>query len=102
MQARGAPQSGTTFRDKVSAADAVLFVTPEYIRSVPGGLKNALDVGSRPSGRSVWTKKPAAVMSVSSGAISDSAQNHHLRRSLVFPDMPVLQPPVGTVGRPPP
>lgn len=88
-----APQTWKSFREKVKAADAVLFVTPEYNRSVPGCLKNAIDVGSRPYGASVWAGKPAAVISNSPGAIGGFGANHHLRQSLVFLDMPVLQQP---------
>ena len=98
VDAAGAPESWTRFRKQISAADAVLFVTPEYNRSVPGGLKNAIDVGSRPYGQSAWAKKPAAVMSVSPGGIGGFGANHHLRQSLVFLDMPVLQQPEAYVG----
>ena len=78
------------FREQVKAADAVLFVTPEYNRSVPGVLKNAIDVGSRPYGASVWNGKPGAVVSVSPGGIGGFGANHHLRQSLVFLNVPVL------------
>jgi chromate reductase len=78
------PAQWTAFRDRVRPADAVLFVTPEYNRSVPGVLKNAVDVGSRPYGHSVWNGKPGAVISVSPGAIGGFGANHHLRQSLVF------------------
>jgi chromate reductase len=88
----------TEFRDRVRPADAVLFVTPEYNRSVPGLLKNAIDVGSRPYGKSVWSGKPAAVVSVSPGGIGAFGANHHLRQSLVFLDMPVLQQPEAYIG----
>ena len=86
------------FRERIRAADAVLFVTPEYNRSVPGVLKNAIDVGSRPYGKSVWEKKPAAVVSVTPGALGAFGANHHLRQSLVFLDMPVLQQPEAYVS----
>ena len=92
------PRPWVTFRDAVRPKDAVLFVTPEYNRSVPGCLKNAIDVGSRPYGQSVWSKKPCAVVSVSPGAIGGFGANHHLRQSLVFLDMPVLQQPEAYVG----
>ena len=92
------PPAWTAFRDQIRPRDAVLFVTPEYNRSVPGVLKNAIDVGSRPYGRSVWAKKPAAVMSVSPGAIGGFGANHHLRQSLVFLDMPALQQPEAYIG----
>jgi chromate reductase len=87
------PQSWLWFRDAVRPLDAVLFVTPEYNRSVPGCLKNAVDVGSRPYGASVWSGKPACVISNSPGLIGGFGANHHLRQSLVFLDMPVLQQP---------
>ena len=86
------------FRDRIRSMDAVLFVTPEYNRSVPGVLKNAIDVGSRPYGQSVWTKKPAAVVSVSPGVIGGFGANHHLRQMLVFLDMPALQQPEAYIG----
>jgi chromate reductase len=98
LDAAGAPAAWTQFRDQVRPADAVLFVTPEYNRSVPGVLKNAIDVGSRPYGKSVWSKKPCAIVSVSPGAIGGFGANHHLRQSLVFLDMPVLQQPEAYVG----
>jgi chromate reductase len=92
------PQQWVDFRKRVSAADAVLFVTPEYNRSVPGVLKNAIDVGSRPYGKSVWSRKPCAIVSVSPGAIGGYGANHHLRQSLVFLDMPALQQPEMYIG----
>jgi len=88
----------TTFRQRMAGFDAVLFVTPEYNRSVPGVLKNAIDVGSRPYGKSIWSGKPAAVISVSPGAIGGFGANHHLRQSLVFLDMPCLQQPEAYIG----
>jgi chromate reductase len=78
--------------------DAVLFVTPEYNRSVPAVLKNALDVGSRPYGASVWNGKPAAIISQSPGQLSAFGANHHLRQSLVFLNMPTLQQPEAYIG----
>jgi chromate reductase len=92
------PAAWTKFRNDVRSHDAVLFVTPEYNRSVPGALKNAIDVGSRPYGQSIWSRKPAAIMSVSPGAIGGFGANHHLRQSLVFLDMPILQQPEAYVG----
>jgi len=88
-----APAAWTQFREAVKAGDAVLFVTPEYNRSVPGVLKNAIDVGSRPYGHSCWSGKPAAIVSNSPGAIGGFGANHHLRQSLVFLDMPAMQQP---------
>jgi chromate reductase len=92
------PQTVLAFKDAISKSDAVLFVTPEYNRGVPGLLKNAIDVGSRPYGKSAWTGKPAAVVSVSPGAIGGMGANHHLRQSLVFVDMPALQQPEAYIG----
>ncbi|MGA0601049.1 NADPH-dependent FMN reductase [Caulobacter sp. KR2-114] len=92
------PAPWKRFRDEVRAAEALLFVTPEYNRSVPGALKNAIDVGSRPYGQSVWSGKPGAVVSVSPGAIGGFGANHHLRQSLVFLDVPVLQQPEAYIG----
>jgi chromate reductase len=93
-----APAAWTAFRQRVKAADAVLFVTPEYNRSVPGSLKNAIDVGSRPYGQSAWEGKPGAVVSVSPGAIGAFGANHHLRQSLVFLNVPCMQQPEAYIG----
>jgi chromate reductase len=84
------PAQWVRFRKEIAAADAVLFVTPEFNRSVPGALKNAIDVGSRPYGQSVWNGKPGAVISLSPGAIGGFGANHHLRQSLVFLNVPLL------------
>lgn len=92
------PPEWTAFRDRVGKADGVLFVTPEYNRSVPAVLKNAIDVGSRPYGKSVWAGKPAAVISVSPGAIGGFGANHHVRQSLVFLDMPAMPQPEAYIG----
>ena len=92
------PAPWAAFRQQIAANDALLFVTPEYNRSVPGVLKNALDVGSRPYGKSVWGGKPAAIISVSPGAIGGFGANHHLRQSMVFLDVPVLQLPEAYIG----
>jgi chromate reductase len=93
-----APAAWTAFRQQIKGADAVLFVTPEYNRSMPGVLKNAIDVGSRPYGASAWDGKPGAVMSVSPGAIGAFGANHHLRQSLVFLNVPAMQQPEAYVG----
>jgi chromate reductase, NAD(P)H dehydrogenase (quinone) len=92
------PASWARFRQAVEATTAVLFVTPEYNRSIPGALKNALDVGSRPYGHSVWQGKPAAIVSVSPGAIGAFGANHHLRQPLVFLNMPTMQQPEAYIG----
>ena len=98
LETDDAPAAWTRFRKAVAATEAVLFVTPEYNRSIPGGLKNALDVGSRPYGHSVWAKKPAAIVSVSPGALGAFGANHHLRQPLVFLDMPTMLQPEAYVG----
>ena len=92
------PAEWAAFRDRVRPVQGVLFVTPEYNRSVPGLLKNAIDVGSRPYGKSVWDKKPAGIVSVSPGALGAFGANHHLRQSLVFLNMPAMQMPEAYVG----
>lgn len=92
------PREWASFRDAMRSAEAVLFATPEYNRSVPGALKNAIDVGSRPYGKSVFQHKPAAVVSVTGGALGAFGANHHLRQSLVFLDMPTLQQPEMYIG----
>lgn len=92
------PPEWVAFRARVKAADAVLFVTPEYNRSVPAALKNALDVASRPYGQSVWNGKPGAVISASPGAIGGFGANHHLRQSLVFLNVPAMQMPEAYLG----
>jgi chromate reductase, NAD(P)H dehydrogenase (quinone) len=92
------PAQWTVFRQRIKAADAILFVTPEYNRSVPAALKNALDVGSRPYGSSVWDRKPGAIVSASPGAIGAFGANHHLRQSLVFLNVPTMQQPEAYIG----
>lgn len=87
------PASWTRFRSEIQAADAVLIVTPEYNRSIPGGLKNAIDVGSRPPYHSVWDGLPTAVVSVSPYKLSGFGANHHIRQCLVILNMPVMQQP---------
>jgi chromate reductase len=94
----GPPAPSVAFKERIQRAEAVLFVTPEYNRSIPGVLKNALDIASRPYGKSAWNGKPAAVISVSPGAIGGFGANHHLRQCLVFLNMPVLQQPEAYVG----
>jgi len=92
------PAPWVQFRNQVKAADAVLFVTPEYNRSVPAALKNAIDVGSRPYGQSAWSGKPAAIVSAAPGAIGAFGANHHLRQSLVFLNVPAMQQPEAYIG----
>lgn len=92
------PEQWVRFREQVAAADGVLFCTPEYNRSVPGVLKNAIDVGSRPYGHSVFDQKPAAIVTASPGAIGGFGANHHLRQSCVFLNMPVMAQPEAYLG----
>ena len=93
-----APPAWTRLRSRLAPVDGVLFFTPEYNRSVPAALKNAIDIGSRPYGASVWAGKPAAIISVSPGATGGFGANHHLRQSMVFLDMPLLQQPEAYIG----
>lgn len=86
------------FKQKIAAADGVLICSPEYNRGIPGVLKNALDVGSRPYGQSVWDKKPAAVVTASPGGIGGFGANHSLRQSCVFLNMPMMQQPEAYLG----
>jgi chromate reductase len=92
------PPEYVAFRDEIARADGVLFVTPEYNRGMPGVLKNAIDVGSRPYGKSVFNQKPAAVVSASPGSLGGALANHQVRQSAVFLNMPVMQHPEAYFG----
>jgi len=92
------PEAYVRFRDKVRSADGILFVSPEYNRGMPGVLKNAIDVGSRPYGASVWDRKPAAIVTASPGSIGGFGSNHQIRQSCVFLNMPVMQQPEAYLG----
>ena len=92
------PAEWTGFRERLRGHDGVLFVTPEYNRSLPAALKNAIDVGSRPYGKSAWDGKPGAIVSVSPGAIGGFGANHHLRQSLVFLNVPAMPQPEAYIG----
>jgi len=92
------PELVKILREKIKESDGILFATPEYNASIPAVLKNALDVGSRPYGKSQWDGKPAAIVSVSPGAISAFGANHHLRQCLTFLNMPCLQQPEMYIG----
>jgi len=95
----GAPSpSVIAFRKEIADADGVLFCTPEYNRGVPGVLKNAIDIGSRPYGQSVWDKKPTAIVSASPGGIGGFGANHQLRQACVFLNMPIMQQPEAYLG----
>ncbi len=92
------PAAWVAFREKIKSSDAVLFLTPEYNRSFPGVLKNAIDVGSRPYGHSVWNGKPGAVVSVSVGGLGAFGANHHLRQSLAYLNIPCMPTPEMYIG----
>ena len=92
------PQDWLDFRNQIKAADAILFVTPEYNRSIPGVLKNAIDVGSRPYGANSFDGKPAAIVSTSVGAIAGFGANHHLRQICAYLNMSVMGQPEAYVG----
>ena len=92
------PPPSAAFKARIRKAEAFLFVTPEYNRSVPGVLKNAIDIASRPYGDSAWSGKPGGVISVSPGAIGAFGANHHLRQSLVFLNVPTMQQPEAYIG----
>lgn len=87
------PQVYLDFREAIKRQDAIVFITPEYNRSIPGGFKNAIDVASRPYGENVWDGKPALVVTHSISDISGALANHALRQVLTFINMPVLQQP---------
>ncbi len=87
------PESWQRFRKEIQALDGFIFITPEYNRSVPAVLKNALDVGSRPYGQSVWNGKPGAILSLTPGTLGGFGANHHLRQSMVFLNVLLLQQP---------
>jgi len=92
------PAAWTAFRSRLKGFDGVLFVTPEYNRSVPALMKNAIDIGSRPYGKNSWDGKPGGIVSVSPGALSGFGANHHLRQSLVFVNVPAMQQPEAYIG----
>lgn len=92
------PKEWETLRENIRKADGLLFLTPEYNRSVPGVMKNALDIGSRPYGENSWDGKPAAIVSVSIGDISGFGANHHLRQSLTFVNVPTMAQPEAYIG----
>jgi chromate reductase len=97
-QEKNPPEQWVRFKEQITAADGILFCTPEYNRGMPGVLKNAIDVGSRPYGRSVWDRKPAAIVSASPGSIGGALANHQVRQSCVFLNMPVMQQPEAYLG----
>lgn len=92
------PDIFTAFRERIRAAGAVLFVTPEYNRSVPVALKNAIDIASRPYGHSAWNGKPGAVVSCSPGSIGAFGANHHLKQSLTYLNLITMPQPELHIG----
>ena len=80
----------TAFKDAIAAVDAILFVTPEYNRSIPGGLKNAIDWASRPYGQNAFTRKPVGVIGISPGSIGTAVAQNHLRGMLCFCNAPLM------------
>ena len=84
------PPVARAFKQSIAAVDAVLFVTPEYNRSIPGALKNAIDWASRPYGENVFTQKPSAIIGASSGAIGTAVGQQHLRSILAFCNSPLM------------
>jgi len=99
LETASPPAAWQSFRDAIRGADALLFVTPEYNRSLPGGLKNAIDVGSRPIGHSVWSGRPGGVISVTSGMLGALAGNQALRQALTGVNVPTLPHPEIYVGQ---
>jgi chromate reductase len=92
------PEQWTRFRQQIAASDGVLFCSPEYNRGIPGVLKNAIDVGSRPYGQSVFDKKPGAIVTASPGSIGGFGSNHQIRQAAVFLNMPIMQQPEAYLG----
>ena len=92
------PAGWVELKGRIAAADAVLFVTPEYNRSIPAVLKNAIDIAYRPYGQSAWDGKPGAVVSVSPSAMGGFGANHQLRQALVYLNVPVMQQPEAYIG----
>jgi chromate reductase len=92
------PKEYADFREEVKNCDAYLFVTPEYNRSMPPLLKNALDIASRPAGQSVWGGKPGAIISVSPGVMGGFGSNNHIRQVLMFLDIRTMQQPERYIG----
>ena len=92
------PNEWKNLRKQITSADGVLFVTPEYNRSIPAVLKNAIDIGSRPKENNTWNKKPGAIISISPGQLSAFGANHHLRQVLVPVNVPVMAQPEAYIG----
>ncbi|GAA4826466.1 NADPH-dependent FMN reductase [Marinicella pacifica] len=93
------PQAWSDFRHAMKSSDGVIFISPEYNRSIPGALKNAIDVGSRPYGQSVWQGLPGAVITASQSAIGGFGSNHNIRQAVVFLDIPMMPQPEAYIGQ---
>ncbi|WP_109399800.1 NAD(P)H-dependent oxidoreductase [Proteus sp. TJ1640] len=87
------PASVIDFKQQIKACQGIIFITPEYNRSIPGVLKNAIDQASRPYGTNAWNEIPAGIIGVSTGNISTAIAQQHLRNSLAFLNMPTLNQP---------
>ncbi|WP_234111380.1 NADPH-dependent FMN reductase [Chryseobacterium sp. R2A-55] len=92
------PKEWVDFREKIKSKDGILIVSPEYNRTIPGVLKNAIDVGSRPYGKNVWDGKPGAVVTSSMSSLGGLAANHHIRQAFVFVNVPLMQQPEAYIG----
>lgn len=92
------PGEWVKFRELIGEMDGFLFVTPEYNRSFPAVIKNALDIASRPQGQNLWSGKPGAIVSVSPGRIGGFGANHHLRQCASFLNIFMMQQPEAYVG----
>lgn len=92
------PAPWTRLREQLAAVDGVLFVSPEYNRSMSAAIKNAIDVGSRPAGKSIWSGKAAGVVTVSPGAVGGFGANHHIRQSLVALNVATMPAPEAYIG----
>jgi chromate reductase len=99
LETEAPPQPWVVFRERIKRADALLFFTPEYNRSVPGCLKNAVDVGSRPPGRGAFSGKPGAIVSVTPFGLGAFGANHHLRQALVYVNVLAMAQPEAYVSQ---
>ena len=84
------PPAGRALKDAIASVDAVLFITPEYNRSIPGALKNAIDWASRPWGKNSFTRKPTGIIGTSPGKIGTAVAQQHLRSVLAFCNSPLM------------
>lgn len=98
LDGKNPPQEWTNFRNKISEKQGVIFLSPEYNRTISGALKNAIDIGSRPSGKNVFQGKPGAILSASPGAIGGFGANHNVRQAVVFLDVYMMQQPEVYLG----